>query len=75
MKVEIDLTEAEARMVRSFCLLRPMKAASEMLRFEESVIDEREAIAQDLENSGPVFEGIRQKLVEALYVAGAASRA
>lgn len=85
MRVTIDLTEAEVRMVRGFCLLRPMQAASDMLLIGIEEAEEAEEVCQvwteedkvkiseDLHDSAPIFENIRHKLVNALAVAAGAS--
>lgn len=71
-KVTIDLSDEEVKFVRSFCILRPAKAAAEFLgdhidgQADPGDIDTITQVAQDIEEAGVIFEEIRSKLVNAI---------
>lgn len=66
MQVSITITPAEAKFLRSFCVLRPMKAASALIDELATERGHADDIIEDLDEAGPIFESIRTRLVEAI---------
>ena len=77
MKIEIDLTEEESKFLLSFCVLRPMKTASEQLTdyaaqfaptdggtVDANIIkfDTLDQCIEDLNEAGPIYEKLRNKM-------------
>lgn len=73
MKIEIELTAEELKLMRSFCILRPIKRAVDLL---EKANDESKEMFEgfdiedtidDLNFFAPTFEAVRMKIVQASW--------
>jgi hypothetical protein len=70
MKLTIEITTAEAKFLRKFCILRVTKSASAQLTrvFMDGDCkdDSMNDTIDDLDEAGPIYEAIRTRFVEAI---------